>query len=161
MKQANCKVGKWLRICHSSSSYYCECSAIYDEHHVSLPPRQIIAVIHQNPTKRQVLSITIRSGRQSHGDGGSVSESCQNGGERGSERPTKGENKQKIRSGGNGLSTPIYEQCPERSMFGLLMTCTDWEGVGRCSSNTTCHISQPRQLHNRERFTLIMKSFAC
>lgn len=44
-------------------------------------------------------------------------------------------------------------------MFGLLMTCTDWEGVGRCSSNTTCHISQP--LHNRERFTLLMKSFAC
>ena len=46
-------------------------------------------------------------------------------------------------------------------MFGLLITCTDWGGRGRCSSNTTCHISQPRQLHYWERFTLIMKSLAC
>lgn len=111
--------------------------------------------------KRRVSSITIRLGRQSHRDRGSVTESCQNRRERGSERHRRRENKQKIRKGGNGLSTPIYEQCTESSMFGLLMTCTDREGVGRCSSNTTCHISQPRQLHNRERFTLIMKSFAC
>lgn len=100
-----------------------------NSHHTSEPHRQRVSLI------------TIRLGRQSHRDGGSVSESCQEQRRAGLQTPRRGENKWKTRKGGNGLSTPIYEQCTERSMFGLLMTCTDWEGVGRCSSNTTGFIS--------------------
>lgn len=49
-----------------------------NSHHTSEPHRQRVSLI------------TIRLGRQSHRDGGSVSESCQSRGERGCKRPAEG-----------------------------------------------------------------------
>lgn len=76
---------------------HCECRAIYSDYYVFPPPRQIIAVIHQNPTNAEFHRLPSDWERQSHGDGGSVSESCQKRGQQGSERPAEGgENKPKI-----------------------------------------------------------------
>lgn len=86
------------------------------------------------------------------------------GGEQASKRPAEGKqtgNQEEKKKRGNGLSSPIYEQCTKSSVFWAANDMHRPGGGGRCSSNTTCHISQPRQLHNRERCTLIMKSFAC
>lgn len=118
--------------CHSFPSPHCEYSAIYNN--FLLPPRQKIIAIHQNLTNVKFHRLSSNwEGRTANIEAQSQRhDSCQN---RTAETRQWtlhiGENKLKInKKRGNKLSSPIYEQCTESSLFGLLMTCTDLEGVG-------------------------------
>lgn len=151
----------WLRDCHSSSSSLCEYSAIYDEHNFFLPLRQIIAVIHQNlttvefhrlPSDWEGRAAEMEAQSQRH-------ESCQNK-NRAANAPQRG--KTNWKSGEK--EAHFHHPSPNNAWKLLVWAANDMHrlgwgvvrggGVGRCSSTTTCHISQPRQLHNRERLLL-------
>ena len=124
-----------------------------------LPPRQIIASIHQNPTNDEFHRLPSDWGgrateKQAQSQRHESCEKLEESRTGAANAPQRGKTKWKTEKEETDYHLPSMNDnnvcSAEGSMFGLLMTCTDREGVGRCSSNTTCHISQPRQLHKSE-----------